>query len=459
MENLDRDEWGAYDPTEQYVENYLDFLDEVQRDLARAAEHRLRLVDDMRRAWEAERGGSIFTDTRHIQSRALRAEVAAALCMPEQSAEALLAFARTAVHSLPATMEQLRAGNISERHAKVLADEVAGLSDEHTAELERRALPHARLLTPGKFERKVRMLREMLEPSDMTERHRDAMLDREVSVTAGRHGMGDFYARADLGDLLAIDNYLDAIVDSLAVAEGETRTRAQLRADVFVDLLLDQHALVPPRDGDSELREPSRPRGIVPTVHVTVPALTLAGIDDTPASLEGQHPIDPETARQLVGASSGFHRILTQPETGAVLSFGRDKYRVPPELRRYLVERDATCRFVGCSRPARACDVDHTKDWQWDGTTDCGNLAHACQSHHTLKHEGGWKVEQDPDRSGTLTWRSPSGRQYRTEPSSPPATLFRDQPPGSMLSTLRSRSLLAQTDWTPLPETDGLAPF
>jgi hypothetical protein len=428
------DEWDPGDPAQQYVENYLGFLDEIERDRGQSSALRLRLLDGMRLAWEAQRGGSIFTDGSDIESRSMRAEMAAALRIPERSVVNLLAVARALVHTLTETLQQLYVGNISERHARVLADETAGLNPEQTAELEQRALPHAKTLTVGKFERKVRVLRELIAPAEMVERHRVALEARELSVSVVRNGMGDLYAHLELADALAIDNYVDAIVDSLIEREGETRTRAQLRADVFADLLLDRHLLAPPRKGEAELSEPSRPRGIVPTVHATVPALTLAGVDDTPGVLEGQHPIDPETARKLVGAGSSFYRILTHPETGATLSFGRDRYQVPAALRRYLIERDATCRFVGCNRVARSCDIDHIKDWQWEGCTDCGNLAHACRGHHRIKHVGGWKVEQDPDGSGGLTWTSPHGAKYRTEPNSPPATLFplarSKRPPG-----------------------------
>jgi hypothetical protein len=457
------DPWGEYDPASQFIENHVDFLEEVLREEARSAEYRLRTVDNLRLAWEKQRGGAFFTNTRDIESRSLRAEVSAVLRVPERAAEAMIAFARTAVHRLPAGSAALRSGKISERHLRVLADEAAGLDDEKTAELERLALPHAQQLTVGKFERKLRALRESIQPQQMTERHEAAMEGRLMALVPGRDGVGELIIRGDTCDATAAFNYFDAIAASLAV-EGETRTRSQLRVDAFYDLVLDQQSQTPPREGETELTEPARPRGIVATVHVTSPVLTLAGVDDTPAAIEGQHPIDPESARRLVGASSGFYRILTDPETGATLSFGRDKYKVPAELRRYLIERDATCRFIGCTRAARSCDIDHLQDWQWDGRTDCDNLAHECRGHHTLKHKGGWKVEQPPGGGGALIFRSPGGRTYRTEPATPPATTFQSRalaqlrqskadplPPGS--------GAVAQTEWLSDTPSDGQPPF
>lgn len=225
------------------------------------------------------------------------------------------------------------------------------------------------------------------------------------------------------------------------------RTLTQLRADVFRDLLL---------DGEPALEGP---RGIRPTVYVSVPALTLLGLSGEsahlePATLDGYGPIDAETARELAARAPSFIRLLTHPETGAVLSVGKDSYRVPTDLKNWLRLRDSTCRFPGCSRAAVHCDLDHTEDWEFGGETRHDNLAHLCRSHHRLKHNSGWRVAHkqardpaqisdpaqtydpaqswappDPDAPpdiasdlipdiapGTLSWISPTGHEYITEP-------------------------------------------
>jgi hypothetical protein len=184
---------------------------------------------------------------------------------------------------------------------------------------------------------------------------------------------------------------------------GEVRTLTQLRADVFRDLLIDGQ----PSD---------EAHGISAKVFVTVPVLTLLGRDDLPATLDGYGPIDPDTARTLAAHAPSFIRLLTRPETGAVLSVGRDSYRVPQDLKNWLQVRDVTCRFPGCSRHAARCEIDHTRDWANDGQTRHDNLAHLCKSHHILKHKTDWQVAQARDGTGNLTWTSPAGRNYTTEP-------------------------------------------
>ena len=76
--------------------------------------------------------------------------------------------------------------------------------------------------------------------------------------------------------------------------------------------------------------------------------------------------------------------------------------------------RDGTCRFPGCTRPATACEPDHTIEWQDGGTTDAGNLAMLCRRHHALKSIGAWTYKHSSP-TGDLTWRSPLGREYNTE--------------------------------------------
>lgn len=153
---------------------------------------------------------------------------------------------------------------------------------------------------------------------------------------------------------------------------------------------------------------------IKPTVVVTVPVLSLLGRTDEPATLDGYGPIDIETARQLVGQATSFTRVLTDPETGAALSWGTKRYKPTKRMRQFLGYRDHRCRFPGCNRVAVFCDVDHTVDRQFGGPTELDNLAYLCPKHHRIKHDTTWKVEQIG--GGSLRWTSPNGRLYVTHP-------------------------------------------
>ncbi len=72
--------------------------------------------------------------------------------------------------------------------------------------------------------------------------------------------------------------------------------------------------------------------------------------------------------------------------------------------------RDVTCRWPGCRKPVRRCQLDHNHEAQDGGPTSIGNLSHFCVRHHTLKTETDWMVEQLAD--GALRFSAPPGRTY-----------------------------------------------
>jgi hypothetical protein len=423
------------------------------RVIATAMAMRAQLVEQARMFSEVAAAADPNTEPEHREMlrRAFRAELAAALRMPERAIETLLHESESLVHELPATLAALTDGSISYRHAQILVGQTATLEPEAISELETKSLRFASTLTASKFDRKVRDIRERLNPESITERHTKALDDRSVEFSGDRDGMAWLNVLMSAPDAVAVYTRLTNIAVSLQCPEEE-RTLTQLRADVFRDLLLDDDpeilaALVAletaadePTADDKEaddteaehdefssgmtpkgLSARARYRGITPTVFVTVPALTLLGRSDEPAVLEGYGPIDVDTARELAGRAPSFIRLLTHPETGVVLSMGRKRYRVPEDLRKWLQLRDGTRRFPGCNCAAGRCDIDHTLDWFFGGMTDYDNLADPCGPHHTVKHKSGWTLTQVRDESGASTgqlmWTSPTGRCYVTEPN------------------------------------------
>ena len=94
---------------------------------------------------------------------------------------------------------------------------------------------------------------------------------------------------------------------------------------------------------------------------------------------------------------------------------------VPSARQRELgILRDGTCVFPWCTRPARACDLDHVVPYDHEaaaegrdqpGPTTTDNLVPLCRRHHRLKtHHSGWQVTMPT--SGTTIWTSPHGFTY-----------------------------------------------
>ncbi len=53
--------------------------------------------------------------------------------------------------------------------------------------------------------------------------------------------------------------------------------------------------------------------------------------------------------------------------------------------------RDLTCRWPGCDRPARDCDLDHTIPYGQGGPTHASNLKCYCRRHHLVQDLWGWR--------------------------------------------------------------------
>ena len=340
----------------------------------------------------------------------LIAEMACALRIPAGTAAGLLQESRALVDDRPDTLEALRSGQISLRHARRLLDQLDSVPKPARADLETVLLPHAKRLTPAQFDGKARKLREYIHPESIVVRRAKCLADRTVRFFPDQDGMATLWLRAAGDDVSAV---FHRVTDAALSLQGpdEPRTLSQLRTDVAIDLL------------QRGVTDTGLGAGLAATVNVTVPVLTLMGNSDQPGELDGYGPIDPETARRLAGTATSFLRILTHPHTGIVLDVSATPFRVPAALKKYLQLRDGTCRFPGCNRAARHCDLDHTRDKQFGGPTAATNLAHLCPANHNLKHFSNWTVTGTPD--GTLTWTSPAGKHYATDP----ATRITPKPP------------------------------
>ena len=131
----------------------------------------------------------------------------------------------------------------------------------------------------------------------------------------------------------------------------DPRTMDQKRADLLVDAVLSGL----PVDGLPVLQ------GRRPSINVVVSADTLLGLDDQPAHLTGYGPITAETARRLAADGSGtWRRLLTDPDTGALLDISGNRYRPPQRLRDFVSARDDVCAFPTCNQPGYRCEYEHT---------------------------------------------------------------------------------------------------
>jgi hypothetical protein len=117
-------------------------------------------------------------------------------------------------------------------------------------------------------------------------------------------------------------------------------------------------------------------------------------------------------ARELA-VDADWRRLIVAPVTGCLLDYGQLTYRPPQELADFILARDRRCRFMGCTRQATHCDIDHTLPAP-DGATSAANCCCLCRRHHRLKTHGGWTLQLFPD--GSCLWTAPNGRRFGVGP-------------------------------------------
>jgi hypothetical protein len=376
-------------------------------------------------------GRATHGDTAEIAWRSMAAEIAVATRLADRTVQTMMGRATALVHRLPSVLEALGCDRISFGHARVILEHAAGIEGAALEEYQRITLGRAETTTPGKLAATARIAAARLRAESFEERHAKARDGRRVTIRDLDEGMSELIQLLPTVYAAAVFDRLTRQAKAVA-ATGDPRTRDQLRSDLATDLLLTGE----PACGEGAPHTAAE--GIRAEVAIVIPALTLLGRDDEPATLLGRGPIDLGTACRLAAQVPELVRVLTDPVTGMVIS--SDTYRPSASLRRYLRERDRNCQFPMCNRDARWCDIDHTVAWEDGGCTVPGNLAHLCPGHHTLKHHGGWKVRQTAP--GVLEWTTPLGHVVMDV--SPPGPRFDGVP---------------ETAGTEDAEADSPAPF
>jgi hypothetical protein len=324
-------------------------------------------------------------------------------------------------------MAALQSGKVSWQHARVMVDETATLDREAAGALEAHFLDPdisnpasscpAGEMPAYRFRRKARIWRERHHPDSIEKRHAKGAQDRCLEYAPERDGMARLSAYLPADQAVAIWNRFTAIARGLQ-GPHEDRTLTQLRADAFAAAALRSH--IGGGSGTVAVAGPEAP-GLadVPTprteVLVTLPFLSLLGLTDEPAMLDGYGPIPASMARALVanGADS-FYRVLVDPRDGAPLEISRTSYRLTKPMRNWLRMRDGRCSFPGCSNHSLDNEADHLLAWHHGGTTGISNLGQLCAKHHRLKHAVGWR-STPATKHEPPGWVSPSGRKYKGE--------------------------------------------
>jgi hypothetical protein len=337
-----------------------------------------------------------------------REDVATALRLSPTTAQNRIDVARVLVGHLPNTISALSTGEISVAHATVIARETAtairnGLSPESIFRVEQTALAHAEFHTPGQVASKVKTTIAKLAPEEFEEIVDRARDSRRVTCYSEADGMATVVAILPAEDAQTVMKSIEAYIvkrDGEDAAEWSILSADMKRADALTAIA--SQALASMANDVQPHRRPI-------TISVAIDLPTLLGLAENPGQLAGYGAIPASVARRLA-ADGNWQRFVSDPATGNLLDFGREKYTPPQELVDYLLARDRICRFPGCRRAGQSSDIDHAKSWETGGETNPSNLGLLCRRHHRMKTHGGWSLESNPD--GSCLWKSPVGKQF-----------------------------------------------
>lgn len=256
-----------------------------------------------------------------------------------------LVVARELTTRLPATYASLRAGRITWWHALALAESVHGVDDRIAELVEHEVLPAAERGTLANTRRAIQRALTRHDAQGVADRHEAGKAVSDVVSWPEPDGLAVLQVR---GTALEVAR-LQRVVDQAAAREPEDgRMIGRRRVEALVGLLCRSRT-----DHGARTSE-----GVQVQVVVDLP--TLSGLADNPAVIPGYGPVPAPIAREWAADASSWRRLVVDPVTGALLDYGRTRYRPPPGVERPpTLSTRCAVRTIGSrrSRAGRCCAV------------------------------------------------------------------------------------------------------
>ncbi|HZZ95731.1 MAG TPA: DUF222 domain-containing protein [Jatrophihabitantaceae bacterium] len=351
-----------------------------------------------------------------------REEIACAMRWSFGYTQSRIVAAHKLVDDLPATLDALGRGRINPEHAQAAAEATYQLDARLTGKVEARVLDRAPDQTVTEFKRSLTRAVHRVDPATAEQKHDRAKAERGISLRPLPDGMAGLWTVHDAVTAQALLTRVVALAGTPTAADragGDLRSADARRADTLADLILGTY-----RSGGHDCAEGAGDAGAAgevklptqhgrrPTVHLVVPLDIALGLSDMPGELVGYGPIPASLCREAIHDPSATIRRLVIGPLGELLDCST-VYEPSQALTDKIILRDRTCRMPGCNRKACTCELDHIT--AFDGTNTIETNLHAlCCRHHHAKHDYGWHVQVDQDR--TTRWTGPAGRKYVKPP-------------------------------------------
>ena len=295
----------------------------------------------------------------------------------------------TRLEELPVVGDAFARGELSYSKVRALT-RLEGVEDEEEV------VELARAHTASQLDRVVAATRRVARPEAATIND-----GRYLRFNEREDGSVDVRGRLAGEEAAVLRRALDSAATVMREAEGDDEARW---ADALV-LLADTLLSCGPRPR-------SAPERHEVVVHVDADALAAAEEPTASVSTDRGEPLAVDVARRLC-CDAGI--VVSLERGGEPLAVGRRKRTIPPAIRRALSARDRTCRFPGCD--ARLwLDAHHVQHWADGGDTSLDNLVLLCHHHHKHVHEGGYRIELEDGRSGSVVTLVDDHRRTGVDP-------------------------------------------
>lgn len=318
-----------------------------------------------------------------------------------------LASARRLIQHMPATVESLWAGRLTERQASTVASSLDGADPSTCARIDQLIADHPETLQ-GKGHRELKSdlqtMIQRLEPETSRQRAERAARSRHVTMMPLADGMARVTAILRGIDAAGMMQALHTQAESLRAA-GAKESVPALEADLLVDAVRTDVAGDP--SGDAA-RRPSPTPGLDVGIVITDTALLGRGDDIECAQLEGYGAIPAHIVTDTLRGSPPGHlrhaehehpdrdvtafyrRLYVGPGTGELIGMESRARLFPSGLARMIRWRDVTCRTPWCNAVIR--QIDHAVPHSRGGATTYDNGQGLCVRCNLLKEHGGWEL-------------------------------------------------------------------
>ena len=284
------------------------------------------------------------------------------------------------LEQLPATARAFAVGEISRRHAQVIAD---AYTPERAAGLAASDPIFAAAARHVDVKDLAGLVGHAVDAIDG---------DGGAGSDAAQHAQNRFHV-SPLGDRIVADGTFDAESGEIVMTAldamhatlarpGDTRHRSVRHADALIEICR--------RSLEHDHDQPSARRRGRPQMSVVIDLQALEPdhgelVADIRAEAADVGRLSRSTLERIA-CDCNISRIVTDGP-GQIIDVGRTTRTIPPKLWDALVARDRHCRAPGCDRPPGYCEAHHTVYWSRGGPTNLANLELLCWAHHRKQHQ------------------------------------------------------------------------